>query len=64
MGNAVPKAIKARAKTLLKEFPDQFGADFEKNKKMLDSLSLPLNKKLRNKVVGFITRGLKKAGEE
>ncbi len=56
LGKAVPKNIKIRAEKLLKEFPDKFTADFEKNKQIIDELELPFSKIDRNLVAGFITR--------
>ncbi len=64
MGKAVPKAIKSKAKILLKEFPSELGSDYEKNKKFIDSLQLPLSKVIRNKVAGFSVRTSKKASEQ
>lgn len=60
MGKAVPKGIKSKANTLVKLYKDKFSADFEKNKKFIDSLSLPLPKLTRNLLAGFITKIYKK----
>lgn len=60
MGKAVPKAIKARAKTLMKLLPGKFAKDFEHNKRALDSLKLPFSKTDRNLIAGFITRQMAK----
>ena len=56
MGKAVPRNIKIRAETLLQQFPEKFGSDFDQNKKIIDELKLPLNKFNRNMIAGFITR--------
>lgn len=65
MGKAVPKNVKSKAGILLKERPGLFCTDFEKNKALLNELSLPLSKTVRNLVAGFITREvLKKAKKE
>ena len=56
MGKAVPKAIKSRSKTLIDMLPGKFSADFEHNKKMIDSLELPFSKTDRNLIAGFISR--------
>lgn len=65
MGKAVPKNVKSRANLLIKERPGLFSTDFEKNKKAVDSLQLPLYKTIRNLIAGFITREmLKKAKKE
>ena len=60
MGKAVPKGIKSKANTLVKLYKDKFSIDFEKNKKFIDSLSLPLPKLTRNLLAGFITKMYKK----
>lgn len=64
LGNAVPKAIKARANVLLKEFPNDFSADFEKNKVVINGLDLPFAVTTRNKVAGFIARQIKKKNKQ
>lgn len=64
MGKAVPKNVKSRANLLLKEKPELFSADFGKNKKSIDSLSLPFSKTIRNLVAGFITREVYKKQEK
>lgn len=56
MGKAVPKAIKVRAETLLGKFPENFSGDFDRNKKVIDALGLPISKFDRNMIAGFITR--------
>lgn len=56
MGKAVPKAIKARAETLIKMFPGKFSKDFEKNKRVIDAFELQFSKTDRNIIAGFITR--------
>jgi len=56
LGKAVPKNIKARARSLMEAFPDVFSSDFEKNKEFLNSLGLPFFKSTRNNVAGYISR--------
>lgn len=65
MGKAVPKNVKSKANLLLKVKPENFTLDFEKNKKAIDFLQLPISKSIRNLVAGFITREkVKKAKKE
>lgn len=65
MGKAVPKNVKSKAGILLKEKPELFTTDFEKNKNALGELQIPLSKAVRNLVAGFITREmLKKSRKE
>ncbi len=56
MGKAVPRSIKSRVETLLEQFPEKFGSDFEKNKQLLRELELNLSRFDRNLIAGFITR--------
>jgi len=56
LGKSVAKGLKYRAEVLLKEFPDKFSADFEKNKRGLDTMELGLSKTSRNVVAGFMVR--------
>lgn len=51
------------AEKLLSRYPRQFGRDFEANKSFFDSLGLEISKKMRNRVVGYITQ-LRQLGEQ
>ncbi|MBT4870835.1 MAG: 30S ribosomal protein S17e [Candidatus Diapherotrites archaeon] len=56
MGKAVSKGLKYRAEVLLRELPDKYGKDFEKNKASLNELELGLSKTHRNILAGYIIR--------
>jgi ribosomal protein S17E len=56
MGKAVSKGLKYKGEVLLKELPEKFGKDFEKNKKELNELELGLSKNTRNVLAGYIVR--------
>jgi len=45
---------------LMKEYADEFTADFEENKKKVQELSNVESKPIRNKIAGYITRVMKK----
>ncbi|MCX8158317.1 MAG: 30S ribosomal protein S17e [Candidatus Diapherotrites archaeon] len=64
MGKAVPKIIKTRALQLIELYKDKFTTDFYKNKEFVKSLELPLSKTTVNKIVGYITRVMKKASSQ
>lgn len=64
MGKAVPKNIKSKANTLLATYPNEVSADFEKNKRFIDSFGMPLGKEVRNLIAGFVTRKKAKASEQ
>lgn len=56
MGKAVSKGLKYRGEVLLKELPEKFGTDFEKNKASLNEIDLGLSKTNRNVLAGYICR--------
>ncbi len=56
MGKAVSKGLKYRGEVLLRELPEKFGSDFEKNKASLDEIELGLSKTSRNVLAGYIVR--------
>jgi len=57
MGKVRTRMIKRIALKLLELYPEQFTADFEKNKKILEEKfgSMIYSKKIRNKIAGYIT---------
>ncbi len=59
MGKAVPKGIKTKAVTIMKELPEEVSDNFEANKKTVNSLQLPIGKWTRNVMSGFIARKIK-----
>jgi ribosomal protein S17E len=56
MGKSVSKGLKYKADVLLKELPERFGTDFEKNKKSLNEIELGLSKTTRNILAGYMVR--------
>ena len=63
MGNIRPSFIKIRAIRLCEEYPDQFTADFDANKKLVEQFTdlvddegNLMNKRMRNWIAGYITR--------
>jgi ribosomal protein S17E len=56
MGKSVSKGLKYRGEVLLKELPERFGKDFEKNKTELYAIELGLSKTSRNVLAGYIVR--------
>ena len=44
------------ARELVERFPDKFTADFENNKKLVDTFTNISSKKLRNRAAGYITQ--------
>jgi len=56
LGNVRSEKVKRLAHELLKRYPNKFTSDFEENKKMIKSLAIIPSTKLRNNIVGYITR--------
>lgn len=56
-----PGYVKKTGNVLLEEYSDAFNADFEHNKKGVDTLTNIDSKDVRNRVAGYISR--KKSGE-
>lgn len=56
MGKSVSKVLRYKGEVLLREFPEKFGTNFEKNKKELSTMELGLSKTTRNVVAGYIVR--------
>ncbi|MEC7704755.1 MAG: 30S ribosomal protein S17e [Candidatus Thermoplasmatota archaeon] len=56
MGNIRPSFIKIRAIRLCEEYPDQFNADFEHNKALVEEYTDVANKRMRNLIAGYVTR--------
>ncbi|MFB0543378.1 MAG: 30S ribosomal protein S17e [Candidatus Bathyarchaeia archaeon] len=50
------ESVKRLAEELLRKYPQGFGRNFEANKSVLNSLGLEMSKKMRNRVVGYITQ--------
>jgi len=49
-------AVKKTARQLIALYPDKFTVDYEANKKTFEPLVDARTKRLRNRIVGYITR--------
>jgi len=56
VGNIRPTYIKRVAIELLKQYPNEFTADFEHNKKKVSELTDVAYQKMRNRIAGYVTR--------
>ena len=56
MGKVRIAAVKKFSRELIVLFPDRFGTDYEANKKAFEPLVDARTKRLRNRIVGYITR--------
>lgn len=56
MGNVRSEKVKRIARELFRRDPSRFTADFEENKKLVESLVSIPSKRLRNTIAGYVTR--------
>ena len=56
MGKVRIAAVKKISREIIALYPDKFGKDYEANKKALEPLVDARTKRLRNRIVGYITR--------
>ena len=56
MGKVRPDRVKKIARELVERFPEKFTANFESNKKLVESLTNISSTKLRNRIAGYVTR--------
>ena len=56
MGRIRTKDIKNIGNEMVEKGGDRFAADFETNKKQVNSYGLKTSKRVRNKLAGYITR--------
>ena len=55
MGKVRTELVKRIAEELVERYPDKFNADFENNKKLVESFTTVSSAKLRNRIAGYIT---------
>jgi len=56
MGNIRPTYIKRVAVELVRQFPDEFTADFDHNKAKVSELTDVSTSMMRNRIAGYVTR--------
>ena len=56
LGNVRPEKVKRIARELVQKYADKFTTDFEENKRIIESIARIPSTKLRNRIVGYITR--------
>lgn len=60
MGNIRTKDIKKAAFQIKNAYKDKLSPDFEKNKSVVKGLGIIENKRMRNRVVGYLTTIMKR----
>ncbi len=56
MGKVRIASVKKWSRNIILLYPDKFGTDYEANKKAFEPLVDARTKRLRNRIVGYITR--------
>ena len=51
--------IKKTSFELIEKFPDRFSNDYNKNKDILNEMRIVTEKRLRNRIAGYIARSVK-----
>ena len=64
MGKVRPDQVKRVARELVNRFPNKFTAEFEINKKVVETHTEVISTKLRNRIAGYITRLVTSKTEE
>lgn len=59
MGSIRPRHVKNAARALLAYYPDEFTADFETNKRLVEQYTDVKTKKVRNRIAGYLVRLVK-----
>ena len=60
MGRIKTKDIKNLTFSLIEAYPNRFTTDFEKNKLVLQELNIVPDKRVRNKIAGYLARAIKR----
>jgi len=63
MGRIKLQLIKRTTNKLMKEHKEEFKEDFNENKKIVEKHTDVSNKKLRNRIAGYVTKLMKKKEE-
>jgi len=64
MGRIKLQLIKRTTNKLMKEHREDFKENFDENKKIVEKHTTVSNKRLRNKIAGYVTKLKKKKEEE
>ncbi len=60
MGSIRPGYIKNASRILLQNYPEEFTADFETNKRLVEQFTDVDSKKVRNRIAGYCVRLIKR----
>ena len=64
MGNSMLRPLKTKSEYMMENLGDKLGTDFTQNKKTISDLKLPISKKVRNRMAGYIVRTIKQKNKK
>ncbi len=64
MGNIRQTYIKSTADALLRQYPNEFGTNFEENKDKVTKLAKIQTKNVRNHIAGYVTTRMTAKGRK
>jgi small subunit ribosomal protein S17e len=56
--------IKSTVDALIRQYPDEFGTDFEANKEKVEKLASIQTKEVRNHIAGYVTKKMSSRGRK
>jgi small subunit ribosomal protein S17e len=56
--------IKTSVDTLIRQYPNEFGTDFEENKDKVEKLADVQTKEMRNRIADYVTRKMSSGGRK
>ncbi|HEY3274457.1 MAG TPA: 30S ribosomal protein S17e [Methanocella sp.] len=64
MGSIRQTYIKSTVDALIRQYPDEFGTDFEANKEKVEKLASIQTKEVRNHIAGYVTKKMSSRGRK
>ena len=64
MGSIRQTYIKSTVDALLRQYPNEFGTDFNANKDKVERLANVQTKEVRNRLAGYVTRKMASTGRK
>ena len=64
MGSIRQTYIKSTVDALLRQYPNEFGTDFNENKDKIERLANVQTKEMRNRLAGYVTRKMASKGRK
>jgi small subunit ribosomal protein S17e len=64
LGSIRQTYIKSTVYALIRQYPDEFGTDFEANKDKVERLASIQTKEVRNHIAGYVTKKMSSRGRK